>query len=134
MKNNKTWIIVAFIIIICVAIGIFFVFRNKDSGKSNYIATRTSTNETQNANNTSINNDVLANNNFSDINNVINENNSIVSESNNVMNNTIVSEAPTVETPKKEEEIYKCSNDLLKKQSKSLCLLRKKPVDWDITL
>lgn len=112
MKNNKTWIIVAFIIIICVAIGIFFVFKNKDSGKSNYIATRTGTNEAQNVNNTSIKNDVLANNNFSGTNNMINENNSIVSESNNVMNNTVVSETPTVETPKKEEEISSFSTKI----------------------
>ena len=79
MKNNKTWIIVAFIIIICIAIGIFFGFRNKNSGNSNYIATRTVINESQNVNNTSIKND---------------------------------SEMPTVETPKKEEEISSFSTKI----------------------
>ena len=48
MKNNKIWIIVAIVIIICIGIGIYFIFKNNTPQNSNYTASKTSINESQN--------------------------------------------------------------------------------------
>ena len=61
MKNNKIWIIVAIILILCIGIGIYFFFKNKYTNSSNYSAERTSTNQDFSANNTSVNNNIVSN-------------------------------------------------------------------------
>lgn len=112
MKNNKIWIIVAIILILCIGIGIYFFFKNKYTNSSNYSAERASTNQDFSANNTSVNNNIVSN---SQINNTENfEQNSLMenkaneeNEQNNIQN---------IE-PKKDELISSFSTKIYTKES-----------------
>ncbi len=111
MKNNKIWIIVAIILILCIGIGIYFFFK-KYTNSSNYSAERTSTNQDFSANNTSVNNNIVSN---SQINNTENfGHNSLMenkaneeNEQNNIQN---------IE-PKKDELISSFSTKIYTKES-----------------
>ncbi len=112
MKNNKIWIIVAIILILCIGIGIYFFFKNKYMNSSNYSAERTFTNQDFSANNTSVNNNIVSN---SQINNTENfGHNSLMenkaneeNEQNNIQN---------IE-PKKDELISSFSTKIYTKES-----------------
>lgn len=112
MKNNKIWIIVAIILILCIGIGIYFFFKNKYTNSSNYSAEMASTNQDFSANNTSVNNNIVSN---SQINNTENfEQNSLMenkaneeNEQNNIQN---------IE-PKKDELISSFSTKIYTKES-----------------
>lgn len=112
MKNNKIWIIVAIILILCIGIGIYFFLKNKYTNSSNYSAERTSTNQDFSANNTSVNNNIVSN---SQINNTENfGHNSLMenkaneeNEQNNIQN---------IE-PKKDELISSFSTKIYTKES-----------------
>lgn len=112
MKNNKIWIIVAIILILCIGIGIYFFFKNKYTNSSNYSAEKASTNQDFSANNTSVNNIIVSN---SQINNTENfGQNSLMenkaneeNEQNNIQN---------IE-PKKDELISSFSTKIYTKES-----------------
>lgn len=60
--KNKLWIILGFIIIICVGFGIYFFTKNNNTNKNNYTSSKTSTNQNNSAKNTSIENNIVENN------------------------------------------------------------------------
>lgn len=125
MKNNKIWLIIAFIIIVCLGVGIYFFTKNKNSNNSNYSTSKTSTNEIQskdtnysNANITnSSNNNSITNNEKNNTN--ISENTSQNISSNN-SDDTEKTDSNTIEnnsTQPKEEKIASFSTKIYSKDS-----------------
>ena len=106
MKNNKLWIIIAFLVIFCIGIGVYFFFKNSNSEKSNYQASKTSTNNTINSNNSNSNSNMLNNNENNTSNNIDNTN----LETNTIQNSTD-------EVQKKEETIASFSTKIYNKES-----------------
>ena len=104
MKNNKTWIILSILLIICIGIGIYLFSKNKNSNNSNYSASKTSANEQQSNNNV---------NHFS--NNSISNN--LENSSNNIVNNTSSNTTAENETQKKEEILSSFSTKIYNKDS-----------------
>lgn len=112
MKNNKIWIIVAIILILCIGIGIYFFFKNKYMNSSNYSAERTFTNQDFSANNTSVNNNIVSN---SQINNTENfGHNSLMENKSNEENEQ--NNIQNIE-PKKDELISSFSTKIYTKES-----------------
>ena len=104
MKNNKTWIILSILLIICIGIGIYLFSKNKNSNNSNYSASKTSANEQQSNNNV---------NHFS--NNSISNN--VENSSNNIVNDTSSNTTAENETQKKEEILSSFSTKIYNKDS-----------------
>ena len=112
MKNNKIWIIVAIILILCIGIGIYFFFKNKYTNSSNYSAERISTNQDFSANNTSVNNNIVSN---SQINNTENFGHNSLME-NKVNEENEQNNIQNIE-PKKDELISSFSTKIYTKES-----------------
>lgn len=118
MKNNKLWLIIALLIILCIGIGIYFFLKNSNSNKSNYQASKISTN------NSITNNNSISNNN-NDNNDNINNNNMLNNDENNTSNNIIEntnSETNSMqnsadEAQKKEEAIASFTTKIYNKES-----------------
>lgn len=115
MKNNKLWLIIALLIILCIGIGIYFFLKNSNSNKSNYKASKISTN------NSITNNNSISNNNNDNINNNNMLNNDENNTSNNIIENTN-SETNSMqnsadEAQKKEEAIASFTTKIYNKES-----------------
>ena len=115
MKNNKLWLIIALLIILCIGIGIYFFLKNSNSNKSNYQASKISTN------NSITNNNSISNNNNDNINNNNMLNNDENNTSNNIIENTN-SETNSMqnsadEAQKKEEAIASFTTKIYNKES-----------------
>ena len=104
MKNNKTWIILAIILMICIGISIYIFFKNKNSNNSNYSASKTSANEQQSNNNANHS----SNNSIS---------NNVENSSNNIVNGTSSNTTAENETQKKEEILSSFSTKIYNKDS-----------------
>lgn len=104
MKNNKTWIILAIILMICIGISIYIFFKNKNSNNSNYSASKTSANEQQSNNNVNHS----SNNSIS---------NNVENSSNNIVNSTSSNTTAENETQKKEEILSSFSTKIYNKDS-----------------
>lgn len=104
MKNNKTWIILAIILMICIGISIYIFFKNKNSNNSNYSASKTSANEQQSNNNVNHS----SNNSIS---------NNVENSSNNIVNGSSSNTTAENETQKKEEILSSFSTKIYNKDS-----------------
>lgn len=120
MKNNKLWLIIALLIILCIGIGIYFFLKNSNSNNSNYQASKISNNNSitnnnsisDNNNNDNINNNSILNNNENNAsnNNIENTNSETNSETNSTQNSTD-------EAQKKEEAIASFTTKIYNKES-----------------
>ncbi len=120
MKNNKLWLIIALLIILCIGIGIYFFLKNSNSNNSNYQASKISNNNSitnnnsisDNNNNDNINNTSILNNNENNAsnNNIENTNSETNSETNSTQNSTD-------EAQKKEEAIASFTTKIYNKES-----------------
>ncbi len=120
MKNNKLWLIIALLIILCIGIGIYFFLKNSNSNNSNYQASKISNNNSitnnnsisDNNNNDNINNNSILNNNENNVsnNNIENTNSETNSETNSTQNSTD-------EAQKKEEAIASFTTKIYNKES-----------------
>ena len=119
MKNNKLWLIIALLIILCIGIGIYFFLKNSNSNNSNYQASKISNNNSitnnnsisDNNNNDNINNNSILNNNENNAsnNNIENTNSETNSETNSTQNSTD-------EAQKKEEAIASFTTKIYNKE------------------
>ena len=120
MKNNKLWLIIALLIILCIGIGIYFFLKNSNSNNSNYQASKISNNNSitnnnsisDNNNNDNVNNNSILNNNENNAsnNNIENTNSETNSETNSTQNSTD-------EAQKKEEAIASFTTKIYNKES-----------------
>lgn len=99
MKNTKTWFIIAFIVLICIGIGIYFLNRNKNSNNPNYSTSKVSTNEQQT-------------NNYSS-----SENTYVSNTTNDISNNVILNNSTNANQEQKEEAIASFSTKIYNKDT-----------------
>lgn len=116
MKNNKLWLIISLLIILCIGIGIYFFLKNSNSNNSNYQASKISNN-----NSITNNNSISDNNNNDNINNnsILNNNENNASNNNieNTNSETNSTQNSTDEAQKKEEAIASFTTKIYNKES-----------------
>ena len=101
--KNKLWIILIFLIIICIGFGIYFFTKNNSANKDNYTSSKTSTNQNNSSENNTVDNAVFESS--------IDQNS--VNDSNTIQSNQV----PAASEQKKEEEIASFSTKIYTKDS-----------------
>ncbi len=115
MKNNKIWIIASIVIIICIGVGIYFIFKNKTPQTSNYTASKTSGNESKNS---SSKENVILNESKNDNVNIQNSNTSVTNNEESKNKIEVSENSSHNETEqKKEEEISSFTTKIYTKDS-----------------